>query len=89
MLSKREKWEQWPHKSESNANSSVWEGYWICITMKSEVQLMWLNQETYAIEYFFLTDTHPNTGVGNTVFKESKEKVVHLLPIYAKKPRSA
>lgn len=35
--------------------------------------------------FFFLTDTHPSTGVGNTVFKESKEKVAHLLPNYEKK----
>lgn len=43
-----------PHKSESNPKSSV-KDYWICITIKSEVQLIWLNQETYAIDFCFFS----------------------------------
>jgi len=71
-----------PHKSETNPKSSVWEDSWICITMKSKVQWMWLTRETYAIEYFFLGN-HPSIGVGNIVLTEPEEIVLHLLASYA------
>lgn len=34
------------------------------------------------LNIFFLTDTHPSTGVGNTVFKEPEEKVVQIYLFY-------